>query len=73
VLAGLPGGRAGADLLVGVEHGDDAAVIRLDQRRALVTTADFSTPVSDELPPGSRGAVRCPPRRTRPLGPQTGR
>ena len=49
VLADLPGGRAGADLLVGVEHGDDAAVVRLDQRRALVTTADFFTPVVDDL------------------------
>jgi selenide,water dikinase len=49
VLAGLPGGRDGADLLVGVEHGDDAAVVRLDQRRALVTTADFFTPVVDDL------------------------
>jgi selenide,water dikinase len=49
VLAGLPGGRAGADLLVGVEHGDDAAVVRLDAERALVTTADFFTPVVDDL------------------------
>ena len=49
VLADLPGGRATADLLVGVEHGDDAAVVRLDQRRALVTTADFFTPVVDDL------------------------
>src|SRR6476659_9707222 len=49
VLAGLPGGRAGADLLVGVENGDDAAVVRLDERRAVVTTADFFTPVVDDL------------------------
>ena len=53
VLAGLPGGRAGgpdgSDLLVGVEHGDDAAVVRLDSERALVTTADFFTPVVDDL------------------------
>jgi selenide,water dikinase len=49
VLSGLPGGRATGDLLVGLEHGDDAAVVRLDGRRALVTTADFFTPVVDDL------------------------
>jgi selenide,water dikinase len=49
VLAGLTGGRAGDDLLVGVEHGDDAAVVRLDAQRAVVTTADFFTPVVDDL------------------------
>ncbi len=51
VLSGLPGGRAGTDddLIVGVEHGDDAAVVRLDARRAVVTTADFFTPVVDDL------------------------
>jgi selenide, water dikinase len=49
VLSGLPGGRAAASLLVGVEHGDDAAVVRLDERRAVVVTADFFTPVVDDL------------------------
>lgn len=39
---------AGDDLLVGVEHGDDAAVVRLDDRRALVVTTDFFTPVVDD-------------------------
>lgn len=39
---------AGADLLVGVEHGDDAAVVRLDGDRAVVMTTDFFTPVVDD-------------------------
>jgi selenide,water dikinase len=49
VLAGLPGGRVGADLMVGVENGDDAAVVRIEGDRAVVVTADFFTPVVDDL------------------------
>lgn len=37
-----------ADLLIGVEHGDDAAVVRMDGDRAIVATADFFTPVVDD-------------------------
>jgi selenide,water dikinase len=37
-----------AELLVGSETGDDAAVWRLDAHRALVSTADFITPVVDD-------------------------
>ncbi|MGA8996219.1 MAG: selenide, water dikinase SelD [Nocardioidaceae bacterium] len=53
VLSGLAGrpvseGRAGADLLVGLENGDDGAVVRLDGERAVVVTADFFTPVVDD-------------------------
>ena len=36
------------DLLVGIESGDDAAVVRLDEDRAVVATADFFTPVVDD-------------------------
>lgn len=36
------------ELLVGVENGDDAAVITLDGARALVMTTDFFTPVVDD-------------------------
>lgn len=36
------------ELLVGADHGDDAAVWRLDDTRALVSTADFITPVVDD-------------------------
>jgi selenide,water dikinase len=39
---------APADLLVGFETADDAAVYRLDGERALVCTADFITPVVDD-------------------------
>jgi selenide, water dikinase len=37
----------GPDLLIGVEHGDDAAVVRIGDR-AVVATADFFTPVVDD-------------------------
>jgi selenide, water dikinase len=37
-----------ADLLVGPGTGDDAAVWRLDDDRALISTADFITPVVDD-------------------------
>ncbi|MDT0264771.1 selenide, water dikinase SelD [Streptomyces sp. DSM 44915] len=38
-----------AELLVGLDGGgDDAAVVRLDAERAIVTTADFFTPVVDD-------------------------
>ncbi len=36
------------DLLIGVEHGDDAAVVRISPTRAIVATVDFFTPVVDD-------------------------
>ena len=48
VLAGLPGGRAADDLLVGLENGDDGAVVRIGADRAVIATADFFTPVVDD-------------------------
>jgi len=36
------------DLIVGTETGDDAAVWRIDDDRALISTADFITPVVDD-------------------------
>ena len=36
------------DLIVGTQTGDDAAVWRIDTGRALVSTADFITPVVDD-------------------------
>jgi selenide,water dikinase len=36
------------DLLIGVEHGDDAAVVQISPTRAVVATADFFTPVVDD-------------------------
>src|SRR4051812_20882932 len=40
-------GRAGEDLVVGLDDGDDGAVVRIDGDRAVVLTADFFTPVVD--------------------------
>jgi selenide, water dikinase len=37
-----------ADLLIGVEHGDDAAVVQISPGRAVVATADFFSPVVDD-------------------------
>ncbi|MDP3712141.1 MAG: selenide, water dikinase SelD [Mycobacteriales bacterium] len=39
---------AGGDVLVGLDDGDDAAVVRLDATTAVVSTADFFTPVLDD-------------------------
>ena len=39
---------AAGDLLVGALEGDDAAVLRLDDDRALVLTTDFFTPIVDD-------------------------
>lgn len=43
------------DLLVGLEGPDDAAVWQLDEKRALVVTTDFFTPVVDD--PYDYGAI----------------
>lgn len=48
MLAAMPPGLVPADLLVGTEHGDDAAVYRLNDRQAIVATTDFFTPVVDD-------------------------
>lgn len=47
VLAGLVT-PAGGDLLVGLEHGDDAAAVRIEGGRAIIVTADFFPPVVDD-------------------------
>jgi selenide,water dikinase len=47
MLAGVPVAE-GPLLVVGLEAGDDAAVVRLDLDRAVVSTADFFTPVVDD-------------------------
>jgi selenide,water dikinase len=43
----MPEGASG-DLLVGVENGDDGAVVRISGDTAIVLTADFFTPVVDD-------------------------
>ncbi len=47
IVAGLVGVPS-PDLLVGLDDGDDAAVVRIDDHRAIVATADFFTPVLDD-------------------------
>jgi selenide,water dikinase len=47
VAALVPEGP-GTDLLVGVEHGDDGAVVLVSPAMAVVVTADFFTPVVDD-------------------------
>ncbi len=47
LLAGIVAADA-ADLLVGLDPADDAAVYRLDDERALVFTVDFFPPVVDD-------------------------
>src|SRR5213592_4581088 len=48
VLADLLGDPLSDDLLVGLDTGDDAAVVRLVDDVAIVVTADFFTPVVDD-------------------------
>ena len=48
LLAGLPKPDHNADLLVGNDTGDDAAVYRIDEKRAMVATTDFFMPVVDD-------------------------
>ena len=48
MLAGIGMAADDADLLVGVENGDDAAAVRIDGERAVLLTADFFTPVVDD-------------------------
>src|SRR5687768_7751093 len=48
VLAELVPTHDDADLLVGLATGDDAAVVRIGGHTAVVTTADFFTPVVDD-------------------------
>jgi len=48
ILRGMPATGAYADLLVGTETGDDAAVWRLNAEQALVATTDFFMPIVDD-------------------------
>src|SRR3954447_12313983 len=41
-------GRRSDDLVVGLDDGDDAAVVTIDGGTAVVCTADFFTPVVDD-------------------------
>ncbi|AUH66047.1 selenide, water dikinase SelD [Paracoccus zhejiangensis] len=48
ILAATPSFPAPADLLVGNETADDAAVYRLNDQQALVATTDFFMPIVDD-------------------------
>jgi selenide,water dikinase len=48
ILKGMPQAAPFADLLVGTETSDDAAVWRLNDAQALVATTDFFMPVVDD-------------------------
>jgi selenide,water dikinase len=48
LLAQLPSAPAFANLLVGIETGDDAAVWRLDGDTCVIATTDFFTPIVDD-------------------------
>ena len=47
-IAALVPDGPGTDLMVGMEYGDDGAVVRVSQGMAVVVTADFFTPVVDD-------------------------
>ncbi|MBK0869689.1 selenide, water dikinase SelD [Saccharopolyspora sp. HNM0986] len=47
MVAGLRGSTDG-ELIVGLDDGDDAAAVRLDGGSAVISTADFFTPVVDD-------------------------
>jgi selenide,water dikinase len=47
-IAALVPDGPGTDLMVGVENGDDGAVVRVSPGMAVVVTADFFTPVVDD-------------------------
>jgi selenide,water dikinase len=47
-LLGSPTGDPRFELLVGLDSGDDAAAVRIDGDRAVITTTDFFTPVVDD-------------------------
>jgi selenide,water dikinase len=48
LLKGMPEGAAYPDLLVGSETSDDAAVFRLNESQAIVSTTDFFMPIVDD-------------------------
>ena len=48
ILAGSPLASGYADLLVGTESGDDAAVYRINDRQAVIATTDFFMPIVDD-------------------------
>ena len=48
ILGKMPEAKPYANLMVGIETGDDAAVYRLNDAQALVATTDFFNPIVDD-------------------------
>src|SRR5690554_5669018 len=48
LLAGMPAAQPYANLIVGSETSDDAAVYRLNDEQALIATTDFFMPIVDD-------------------------
>lgn len=48
ILKGLPETALFPNLLVGLEHADDAAVYRINNQQAIVATTDFFMPIVDD-------------------------
>ena len=48
ILARMPAAKPYANMMVGIETGDDAAVYRLNDGQALIATTDFFTPIVDD-------------------------
>ncbi len=48
MLSGIPPGIVPAELLVGTDNADDAAVYRVNDHQAVVATTDFFTPIVDD-------------------------
>ncbi len=55
ILATMPAAQPYANMLVGLETGDDAAVYRLNDSQAIIATTDFFTPIVDD--PGDFGRI----------------
>ena len=48
ILAKMPNFAPHADLMVGIDTGDDAAVYKLNGEQAIIATTDFFTPIVDD-------------------------
>ena len=48
ILAKMPAAIPYANMMVGIETGDDAAVYRLNDQQAIIATTDFFTPIVDD-------------------------
>ena len=48
ILAKMPAAKPYANMMVGIETGDDAAVYRLNDQQAIIATTDFFTPIVDD-------------------------